>query len=30
VPIYRVMSKTDFAGVLVQPYNRYEPNRYIR
>ena len=30
VPIYRVMNETDFAGVLVQPYNRYEPNRYIR
>jgi len=30
VPIYRVMSKTSFASVLVQPYNRYEPNRYIR
>ena len=30
VPIYRVMNKTSFASVLVQPYNRYEPNRYIR
>lgn len=30
VPIYRVMNKTRFASVLVQPYNRYEPNRYIR
>jgi len=30
VPIYRLMSETDFAAVLVQPFNRYEPNRYIR
>ncbi len=30
VPIYRVMNKTSFASVLAQPYNRYEPNRYIR
>ncbi|HJO29682.1 MAG TPA: hypothetical protein QGG30_04255, partial [Acidobacteriota bacterium] len=30
VPIYRIMNKMSFASVLVQPYNRYEPNRYIR
>jgi hypothetical protein len=30
VPIYRLMTATDFAAVLVQPFNRYEPNRYIR
>ena len=30
VPIYRLMKKAEFAGVLVEPYNRYEANRYIR
>ena len=30
VPIYRVMKRTEIPGVLVQPFNRYEPNRYIR
>jgi hypothetical protein len=30
VPIYRLMSKTDFAGELVRPFNEYERNRYIR
>ena len=30
VPIYRLMSKTDFAGDLVRPFNEYERNRYIR
>jgi len=30
IPMYRVMKKTDIPGVLVRPYNHYEPNRYIR
>jgi hypothetical protein len=30
VPIYRVMKKTEIPGILVTPFNRYEPNRYIR
>lgn len=30
VPIYRLMKKTDLAGVLVQPFNEYQKNRYIR
>jgi hypothetical protein len=30
VPIYRLMKKANFGGVLVQPFNQYEPNRYIR
>jgi hypothetical protein len=30
IPMYRVMHKVDIPGVLVQPFNQYEPNRYIR
>jgi hypothetical protein len=30
IPMYRVMKKTDIPGVLVQPFNQYERNRYIR
>ena len=30
IPIYRVMEETDIPGVLVRPFNQYEPNRYIR
>jgi len=30
IPIYRVMKKTDIPGILVRPFNQYEPRRYIR
>ena len=30
IPIYRVMKKTDIPGILVRPFNQYEPNRYVR
>ena len=30
VPIYRLMKKAEFAGVLVEPFNEYQQNRYIR
>ncbi len=30
VPVYRVMKKTEIPGVLVTPFNVYEPNRYYR
>ena len=30
IPMYRVMKKTEMPGVLVQPFNQYERNRYIR
>jgi hypothetical protein len=30
VPMYRVMTKTDIPGVLVERFNKYERNRYIR
>jgi hypothetical protein len=30
IPIYRVMKKTEIPGVLVTPFNVYEPNRYYR
>jgi hypothetical protein len=30
IPMYRVMKKADIPGVLVQPFNQYERNRYIR
>jgi hypothetical protein len=30
IPIYRVMKKTEIPGVLVTPFNVYEPNRYVR
>jgi hypothetical protein len=30
VPIYRLMRRADLAGVLVRPFNDYQPNRYIR
>jgi hypothetical protein len=30
VPIYRLMEKANLAGELVQPFNRYEVNRYVR
>ncbi len=30
IPIYRVMKKTGIPGILVRPFNQYEPRRYIR
>jgi hypothetical protein len=30
IPVYRVMKKTEIPGVLVTPFNAYEPNRYYR
>jgi hypothetical protein len=30
VPIYRLMKKMNFKTVIVQPYNVYEKNRYIK
>jgi hypothetical protein len=30
VPIYRLMKKANLKGELVQPFNAYEANRYIR
>jgi len=30
IPIYRLMKKTGLKGVLVQPYNEYQKNMYIR
>jgi hypothetical protein len=30
IPIYRVMKKTEIPGILVRPFNGYEPRRYIR
>jgi hypothetical protein len=30
IPIHRVMKKTEIPGVLVTPFNVYEPNRYYR
>jgi hypothetical protein len=30
IPMYRVMKKTEIPGVLVQPFNQYERNRYIK
>jgi hypothetical protein len=30
IPIYRVMKKTEIPGVLVRPFNQYEPKQYIR
>ena len=30
IPIYRLMKKTPLKGVLVEPYNTYEKNRYIK
>ena len=30
IPIYRVMAPTSLPGVMVRPYNQYEPNRYYR
>ena len=30
IPIYRLMKKTPLKGVLVEPFNTYEKNRYIR
>jgi hypothetical protein len=30
VPIHRVMKKAHIPGVLVTPFNVYEPNRYYR
>jgi hypothetical protein len=30
IPIYRLMKKTAIKGVLVEPYNGYERNRYVR
>ncbi|MFC1574920.1 M14 family zinc carboxypeptidase [Gemmatimonadota bacterium] len=30
IPIHRVMHKTNLPGILVQPFNQYEPRLYIR
>lgn len=30
IPMYRVMKKTEIPGVLVQDFNQFERNRYIR
>ena len=30
IPIYRLMKKTPLKGVLVEPFNEYEKNRYIK
>ncbi len=30
IPLYRVMKRTPFASILVQPFNGYERNRFIR
>jgi hypothetical protein len=30
IPVYRVMKKTEIPGVVVTPFNVYEPNRYYR
>ena len=30
IPLYRVMEKTEIPGVLVERFNKYERNRYIR
>ncbi len=30
IPIYRLMKKTNLKGVLVEPYNEYEKNRYLK
>ena len=30
IPMYRVMRKTEMPGVLVEPFNQFERNRYIR
>jgi len=30
LPLYRVMRQTGLPGKIVVPFNRYEPNRYIR
>jgi len=30
IPIYRVMKKTEIPGILVRPFNQYEPRQYFR
>ncbi|MFC2166470.1 M14 family zinc carboxypeptidase [Acidobacteriota bacterium] len=30
IPIYRLMKKTPLKGALVEPFNEYEKNRYIK
>ena len=30
IPIYRLMKKTPLKGVLIEPFNEYEKNRYIK
>jgi len=30
IPIYRLMTKIDLRGALVDPFNDYERNRYVR
>ena len=30
IPIYRLMKQSKLSGVLVQPYNDYQKNRYIK
>jgi len=30
IPIYRLMKKAGLKGVLVQPFNEYQKNRYIK
>jgi hypothetical protein len=30
IPMYRLMKKTELKGTLVETFNTYEPNRYVR
>jgi hypothetical protein len=30
IPMYRVMQETEIKGTLVEPFNKYERNRYVR
>ena len=30
IPMYRLMKRTALKGVLVENYNNYERNRYVR
>ncbi len=30
IPMYRLMKKVDLKGTLVEPFNKYDRNRYVR
>jgi len=30
IPMYRLMKKAEINGLLVEPFNSFEPNRYVR